>query len=138
MVSEPIQIKLPSRPEYCDLIRLAAGGIARKAKFSDDDVEDIIMAVAEAAINVMRHAYDGRAEEMSVTFTLTKDELEVRVEDRGKGFDVDDMMKKAVKMDPHHPRSSGFGILIMKSTMDKVGITSCKDRGSLVTLVKRR
>lgn len=132
-----IQLKFPNLPEYCDVIRLATSGIARKAKFSEEVVEDIKMAVAEASLNVIRHAYGNKRGEVVLSFSLKPKELEILVEDKGKGFDVDLALDKSVKMNPKTPRESGFGLLIMRSIMDIVEITSDIDKGSRIRMVKK-
>ena len=131
-----IRFNLPNRPEYCDVVRLTAAGIARKAGFKDEGIDDIKTAVSEACINVVRHAYNGKGGEMRLSFFIASDGLEVLVEDSGDGFDVNGAMEKAVALDPNQPRTSGFGLLIMRSLMDEVEIISEPKSGSRVRLKK--
>lgn len=132
-----IHFKLPSKPEYCDIIRLATAGIARQAPFAEEAIEDIRVAVGEACLNIIRHAYYGKPKPISLTYHLRPQELEIFIKDKGKPFKARQKLKEAKKFDPQNPRTSGFGLYIMKSVMDVVEITSTKTHGNCVKLVKR-
>lgn len=137
MDQQKFTFELPCTAEYCDVARLATASVAREANFPEDVVEDIRTAVSEACINVIQHAYDNQIHPLTLNFVIHPTELEIRIEDKGKGFDVEKMKKKALPLDPNAPRESGYGLLIMQKTMDRVEFSS-GDSGSCVTLIKTR
>ena len=138
MEYQHFQFELPCLAQYADVARLATVGIARNAQFNESDIDDIKLAVSEACINVIQHSHQDTSIPIQIIFKLYKDRLEVTITDQGKGFDVSEKQKKATQLDSENPKTSGFGLLIMKSTMDKVKITSDKNQGSSVTLIKNR
>ena len=94
------------------------------------------LAVREAVANAIKHGNRlDPAKPVDVTVELGADEVEIRVRDRGAGFDPD-----RVK-DPLAPenrfRADGRGILYMNRSMDEVRYSFHPDGGTVVTLRRR-
>jgi anti-sigma regulatory factor (Ser/Thr protein kinase) len=81
---------LPAEPASLPAVRDAVRD-ATRAMGMDRRVEDVVLAVSEAANNILQHAYpEGREERPLVLEFADRDGvLEVRVADAGSGFDPD-------------------------------------------------
>jgi len=137
--AESVEVRLPSVLGFEKVAMGTAASAARLMGFSDDRVEDLKTAIAEACINAMEHG--NRFNEnlrVAVTLTLSDDALEVRVADRGTG------MKKPViapdidrKMHGDEP-PRGLGLFLIQSLVDEVEwVAAGPDGGSYVRLVIR-
>ncbi|GAB4224531.1 MAG: hypothetical protein Kow0062_26500 [Acidobacteriota bacterium] len=133
---EMIVIEVPSRLVHLDWLQEAAEKIAALAGFDDDGCLDLGLAVREGAINAMKHAHAFDASlPVRVEFVVRVDALEIRVLDRGPGFDPE------ATPDPTAPenllRTSGRGLLLIRSLVDEVRIER-RAQGMQVTLVRAR
>lgn len=126
-----IEMKVPAKSEYVGMIRLSVSGIASRMGFSFEAIEDLKVAISEAAANVVTHAYeDTEVGEMTIGFGVYDNRLEVVVSDRGESFDMNEV-KKTVGPYKHNGsdslkdlREGGFGLYLIKALMDKVEINN--------------
>ncbi|YCJ49306.1 anti-sigma B factor RsbW [Schinkia sp. CFF1] len=130
-----IEMKVPAKPEYVGVIRLTASGIASRVGFSYEDIDDLKVAISEAATNAVDHAYQEHENgEITLGFSIYKDRLEVTVADKGKSFNVEESKCQST---PYHQASSieelkegGLGLFLIETLMDEVTINS--DSGGVV------
>jgi serine/threonine-protein kinase RsbW len=132
-----VKLVIPSQLRLVDLVHAASEKMAELAGFPSEDGLDVGMAVREAVINAIRHGNrEDPALVVDVTMRWAADTLEVRVRDRGNGFDP------AQVPDPRSGenllRSSGRGLLLMRAFVDDVVFRKPRQGGTEVTLVKRR
>jgi anti-sigma regulatory factor (Ser/Thr protein kinase) len=85
--SRTVRLRVPARPEYIALARLALRGLADLALLSEDDLVDLKLALSEAVSNSVRHASPGGDGFVSITYELTAAALEIEVVDDGP-FDL--------------------------------------------------
>ena len=52
-----VTLRIPAKPEYITLCRLALTGLAQLREFPDDAMADLKLALTEAVSNSVRHAY---------------------------------------------------------------------------------
>lgn len=97
---------------------------------ADDSVcGDVRMAVVEACINAIEHAYGGRADaapEIAVTLELDADErLRIRVSDHGRGFDPASYREPSpvIPLDAAR-RRRGWGLRLIRGFMDELDLSS--------------
>lgn len=82
-----LALQLPAVATSAGLIRAEVCGFARAHGATGALVDDIALAVTEAAANVVRHAYPGRdGGTISVAADIEDGTLEVVVADEGDGF----------------------------------------------------
>ena len=137
-MSESIKIELtiPSLSDYVGVARLTASGIANRMKFTHEEIEDIKIAVSEACTNAVQYAYGDQTGDIKLAFNIYDSYLEIRVSDKGKGFDVNAQPGNQTT-DPDKIWL-GLGIVFMRSLMDKVDYTSSDANGTEVVMVKKR
>jgi len=101
----------------------------------EESVNALELAVNEAASNVIRHAYSGRADgQISLEIEAFLDRIVVRLYHRGEGFDPAAVPPPAFD----GSQEGGFGIHIIASTVDAVDY-SCDAQGThCIRLVKMR
>jgi serine/threonine-protein kinase RsbW len=135
---QPVEIKIPAQTDYVGVIRLAVSGIAARLNFSVEQIEDIKVAVTEACANAVQYAYENEKEpELKHIDIICKPQagkLEVIIKDYGIGFDPDNPPVPKEKVKHTH---LGLGITFMKTLMDSVEITSKKNKGTVVKLIKK-
>jgi serine/threonine-protein kinase RsbW len=110
-----VRLRIPAKPEYITLVRLALSGLSRLRPLDAETLGDLKLAVTEACSNSVRHGYqEGRQGTVEVSYELQPDRLVVEVEDDGPGFDpdrpgpgVDDLSE------------GGLGIAIIRAVSDE-------------------
>lgn len=93
-----------------EAVLLSEGG------FGADEVRDIVLGLQETLSNVTRHAYGGAGGTIDVTLRGRAGRFDARVRDRGPAFDP----TTAPMPNSAGPRESGYGLMLVRRTMDKV------------------
>ncbi|MBV9269120.1 MAG: ATP-binding protein [Acidobacteriaceae bacterium] len=131
-----IELKLPSRLGYEKVAMNTAASVARLMGFSEDRIEDLKTAVAEACINSMEHGHNlDESLKVGVFLSMNEDSLEVKVCDEGPGMrgkvpppNID------LKMEGEEsPR--GMGMFLIQALVDEAEWTSSPQNGSCARLV---
>ena len=129
-------MELPGLPDNVGVVRVAVAAFAAQAGFTLGELDEIKVAVSEAATNVVLHAYEDGPGPLAVWAELLPDRLVVRVQDTGRGIeDVDRARRAAFSTMAGH---MGLGFVVMESFMDEVHVVSRAGRGTSVEMVRRR
>jgi serine/threonine-protein kinase RsbW len=134
--SRTVKLEVASRLEMLDMVQTALAHVAGVLGFDDDSTHYLSVAVRESVVNAMKHgnAMD-ESKRVAVVFVMSKDQLEVQVEDQGIGFAPDQVP------DPLAPenllKASGRGIFFMRSFMDAVSYSFPASGGTTVKMVKK-
>jgi serine/threonine-protein kinase RsbW len=129
-----MRLRIPARPEYITLCRLALTGLAQLGAIGNETLADLKLALTEAVSNSVRHAYgaDGSGH-VDITYELQPDRLRIEVVDDGEGFDPHEMPS----FDGDELSEGGLGIAIIRSIADELEISSQPGvRGSRLRFVK--
>jgi serine/threonine-protein kinase RsbW len=131
-VLREVEFEMPSRPSRVWHIRDRVRKFARSVPFTPDQIDDICIAVGEAATNAVKHGRNPFYPRIQVRIERQADALRVFVTDKGPGFDPCDICPpKAGDL-----CECGRGIMCMRSLMDEV-VFHRLDPGMCVELVKR-
>jgi serine/threonine-protein kinase RsbW len=130
-----VRLTFPAKPDYLLLARLALSGLTRGVRVSEEALADLKLAVTEACGNAVRHAYpDETGGEVSVSYSVANDSLEMIVEDQGQGIAAESVSEEPIA----GPLESGMGISIIRSIVDELDIhTGADGRGTVVRMSKR-
>lgn len=130
-----ITLRIPAKPEYIALCRLALTGLSHLREIRDDTMSDLKLALTEAVSNSVRHAYGPSGDgHVDVTYELTPDSIGIEVVDDGDGFDPDE----APSFDGGELSEGGLGIAIIRSIADEFEIQSAPgESGSRLRFTKR-
>ena len=135
-----VELRIPARPEFLCLVRLAVAAVASHMNFDVDAIEDIKTGVGEACTNAIQHASAEAADrEIEIVCSLQSERLVVEVRDAGAGFDPARCLEQVDldKVSPDDLPDSGFGLLLIKALMDEFDCLSQPGVGTLVRMVKR-
>lgn len=111
--------------------------IAERAGFDEAEVSRIKIAVYEAAINIIEHAYKYDSQkfiELLVKFDSSK--FTITMMDRGEGFEYDPDKDYDATEAAEEKQTGGFGLHIIKRSMDEVNYESDPKWGNRLTLIK--
>jgi serine/threonine-protein kinase RsbW len=131
-----VRLRVPARPEYIALARLALSGLADIVSLPEETLADLKLALTEAVSNSVRHAYDDGAGAgfVSIAYELSGGALAVEVVDDGKGFDPE----QPPPLEGEELTEGGLGIAIIRTVADEFELDSRPGvRGSRLRFVKR-
>ncbi|MFP5318659.1 MAG: ATP-binding protein [Acidimicrobiia bacterium] len=135
-MSEVVELEIPARPEFVALARLVVSAMASTdAVLSDDQVDDLKIAVSEACTNAIE-AHGAIDTDEKVVLKCWSDDrgLRVSIEDRGPGFDPSTLPDHPPPTDPDRLKfERGLGIPLIRALVDEVVISSSAD-GTQVNL----
>jgi serine/threonine-protein kinase RsbW len=135
-----IRLEFASAFDMLDFVQVVSDHIGRMVGLDDDQLHWVGVAVRESVVNAIKHGNQGdESKRVVVEFTTVPSgdpqELVIRVEDEGEGFDPEALA------DPLAPenilKSSGRGIFLIRSFMDEVELRRNATRGMQIRMVKK-
>ena len=136
-MAQVVELEMPARAEYVALARLVVSTLASTRRdLADNRVDDLKVAVSEACTNAIE-AHGAAATDDSVVLQCQEhpDRLEVRVCDRGSGFDPETLPEHPPVTDPERLNfERGLGIPLIRTLVDRVEFASSRE-GTSVSLV---
>ncbi len=131
------QLALASSFDALEVSERVLTDLCRLAGCDHDTCYWLISATREAVANAVRHGNRQRPERLvRVEYRFENDQVTIRVEDEGEGFDP------GAVPDPTLPenllRPSGRGIFYMRRFMDRVEFSRSPGGGSVVVMSRRR
>ncbi len=138
-MSEVVELEIPARPEFVALARLVVSAMASTdSVLSDDQIDDLKLAVSEACTNAIEAHESIRTDERVLVRCWSDDRaLRVTIEDRGAGFDPSTLPDHPPPTDPERLKfERGLGIPLVRALVDEVDITSSTE-GTHVSLAMR-
>lgn len=126
-----IELRIPCKPEYVGVARLALLGVASRMRFSYDQVEDVRLAVGEACTTSVEWAARNKREntDITVTSSITENKLTVDIVDSA-GIREDSSSEEEKDLDPQN-----LGALLITLLVDEVTVTP-RNGGTHVKMVK--
>lgn len=136
--SEPgaIELSLPSKLGYEKVAMNTAASVAKLMGFTQDRIEDLKTAVAEACINSMEHGNQlDEARKVGIILSVKETSLEVKVCDHGQGPQGEIPRPNIdLKMEGEEsPR--GMGMFLIQALVDEAEWTSSEQNGGCARLV---
>lgn len=132
ILDKEIDLTVPLIQDIETVVVNTALSVAKLANFSEDQIDEMNQALIEACINAIEHS-KSEDKKLYVKFLVKRDELTVIFRDNGKGFDIKSIDKNPdIKDKLKSTYKRGWGIMLIKSLMDKVEIES----GSQGTILK--
>ncbi|MHB8840642.1 MAG: ATP-binding protein [Candidatus Aquicultor sp.] len=125
-----VELTVPAESQYLASIRQLTSDAAHSASFDDDDTNDLILAVVEAATNAVRHS---RSDRILISFLIGAGEITARILDTGCGFKFHGRKCKF----PSIEKPGGRGIPLMHNLVDRFEVESRAGSGTEVILVKK-
>jgi serine/threonine-protein kinase RsbW len=130
-----IELHIPSVMGYEKIAMECAASMAKKMGFTEDRIQDLKTAVAEACLNAIEHGNKmDTSTKVGITLTAEESRLQVSVKDEGKGIDqvptpsIESKIKGEDK-----PR--GWGIFLIKSLVNEVTFEPRPEGGNVTKMV---
>ena len=114
-------------------IRAFSRNIFDKSKDLSSKKDDLVLAIAEAAQNIVKHAYNGgpHTDKMRVRISLNNNDLQIDIFDKGKPAIPENIKPRA--LDDIKP--GGLGTFFIGQIMDQVVFKTKKEEGWINHLV---
>ncbi|NES98518.1 MAG: ATP-binding protein [Desertifilum sp. SIO1I2] len=95
-------------------------------------------ALAEGMTNAIRHAHKDRSSDspVEIELTLFPELLEIRIWDRGPGFDMDGWLANEQPPLDNEYLEHGRGLLMMQKLVDRLSYDRTADRRNCLLMVK--
>ncbi len=137
VTEETTELVLPSRIESIAQAADEAAKVVRRAGLSSDAAFGVDMAVREAVTNAVLHGNrQDETKTVEVEFRDSPRQLVITVRDRGAGFNLEEVE------DPTDAqnilKTSGRGILFMRTFMDDVEWSQHPEGGTVVRMTKKK
>ena len=128
------KISVPSDPEYLNDVDVFIEGLLRGYGTDESTIADIAISVSELVNNAMRHGNKSDVDEnVIVTINKKSGTVEIKIEDKGNGFNPDTIDNPLE--DENLLKEVGRGIFIVKSLMDSIKFNSTEN-GTTVIISK--
>lgn len=128
---------VPAEPMYLALVASVVRWFAERSGLSDEQTQDLDVAVDEACSNVIRHAYrDAERGNITVRCWLNDNGLDVTLLDTGMPLDLHMAQATAQNKREHAPETGGMGLQIIRELVDRVAYSRSEDGVNAVTLTK--
>ena len=121
---------LPRDSSTLPVVRHIAAAALRELGVETEAIDDVSLALTEAAANVVKHS--GADDKYEVHLVLENNTSEIRVIDSGRGFDSTSL---GVSM-AAPSEEQGRGMALMAALVDSVSFESRPEDGTIVRLVK--
>ena len=130
------QLTIPSRIEEMEAVHALIAQAIREYSLTDELAHWIELTISESMINAIQHGNKADpTKKATLKISSDGDNLEIIVEDQGKGFTLDKVADPTDTANLLKP--SGRGILIIRSFMDEVDLTECEGGGCRLRMVKK-
>ena len=135
-----VRVDFHSSLEMLDFLQLVSDYIGRKAGLDEEALHWVGVAVRESVINAIKHGNCSDVRKrVHVEFTTLQGEavpgIAIRVRDEGCGFDPTTLADPLAQ--ENLLKSTGRGILLMRSFMDEMTFQRAPEGGMEVRMVKR-
>jgi serine/threonine-protein kinase RsbW len=138
MNSQPkrIEVTLETLLDSVDLAEDITVRVAEAAGFDEEDRHRIGISVREGLINAVIYGnLQQREKRVFLTLEFTSQRMTIRILDEGQGFELSAVPDPLAE--ENLLKSSGRGILLMRSFMDEFNVVRGKNGGAEVIMVKR-
>lgn len=128
------ELIIPSDFKHLPKVEKFIASFCKKAKLTEDQSDNMAIAVTELVNNGIIHAHKQDASKnVTIHVQYEEDRIIVSVQDEGEGFDPKDI---ANPTDPQNLwKQSGRGVFLVKNLIDEVEIESTP-KGTKVTLTE--
>jgi serine/threonine-protein kinase RsbW len=131
-----VVVSVTTRCENIEVVQVVSDRVCEICGLDEDVAYDIGMALREGVANAMKHGNRWETEKLvEVRFGQENGALRIEIEDQGSGFDP------SIVPDPVAPenrlRTSGRGILYVRSFMDRYDYRFEPGRGTVLVMEKK-
>ena len=135
MTENKIELHIPSVMGFEKIAMECAASTAKKMGFTEDRIEDLKTAVAEACLNAIEHGNKmDTSTKVGITLTVEESRLQVSVRDEGKGIGRIPTPSIESKVEGED-RPRGWGIFLIKSLVNEVTFEASPEGGNITKMI---
>ena len=132
-----VTLEFPSNSCNESFARAAAACFAAQLDPTLDELNDIKTAVSEAVTNCIVHAYKETIGKIYITVSIYENRIiSIRIRDTGCGIEDIEKAREPMYTTAGDERA-GLGFAVMESFMDKIHVSSKKDKYTSVVMKKK-
>jgi serine/threonine-protein kinase RsbW len=131
------QLRVPAERKELAVIRGFVQAQAVSAGFSNESIDDLVLAVDEAATNIIIHGYEEKPGVIEVTYSSTNDTARITLRDWAPTFDPLQVPPPDITLPLHERKAGGLGIHLMRQCVDEICHRLPEDGGNELLLVKK-
>lgn len=132
-MNEKIELRIPNVLGSEKLALEKAADVAREIGFSDDRIEDLKTALAEACINAMEHGNKfNKKTKVGIILVADKSSLHVTIQDEGAGIG---QVKRPKITKENIPQRRGWGVFLIKNLVNEFNFVKNPKGGNEVRLI---
>jgi len=136
--TDDVVLEISADPAHARTARLFAAAAARHFGVDDERVEDLKVAISEAATNAINaHRRDGIDDPITLIAAPEPGGLRFAVVDAGAGFDPD-VELSATYTPPRGLSEGSLGLTLIRSLFPTIAIERNADRGMTISFVVER
>lgn len=117
-------------------VRKFFSSIARRLPIHHDLFDQMVLAVDEAATNIIKHSLGLNDKQLfTIEIELEENSISIRLMDNGQPFDPQKIPVPDIEESIHKKKRGGLGIYLMRQIMDSVNYYQ-KDSSNVTELIK--
>jgi serine/threonine-protein kinase RsbW len=128
-----VELRIPSKPEWVAVARLAVAAIANRLPFSVEEIEDLKLAIAEACTICIQQGAGGHS--IDIVCEAATSQLRVEVRDHRYRERADSAGAKRPSITA--VEGEGLGIFLIQALMDKLEYSVDPQLGTELLMTKR-
>ena len=126
-------VQVPARADSLQQLRTLVRDSAEAGGFTPAGVEDLVLAVNEACMNVIQHGYRDRMGDIELSVARFDGGMEFRVRDSAPRVSLEDWRPRALD----ELRPGGLGVHFIREIMDEIAYLPLADvTGNLLSMKK--
>lgn len=131
-----MKLEIPGKSQNESFARVVVAAFASQLDPTLEEISEIKTAVSEAVTNAVIHGYGDKTGLIVIKGVLQEDRIEIEVIDSGVGIESLEKAREPLYTTRPELERSGMGFTIMEKFMDKVEVSSEKNKGTTVRMVK--
>ena len=136
-MDEPLCLRIAANLKNLATIRRFVEGAAKSGDGNPEAITDMIIAMNEAATNIIVHGYQGQPAIIEVEVGYNKDALVVCLRDQAPTFDPTSAPAPDLTLPLEQRPFGGMGIHMMRQLTDELTYRTTPDGRNELTLVKK-
>ncbi len=134
---QKFDLQIAASTDNLQKVRDFIKGLAEKAGFNPEQIDQIQLAVDEACTNAIRHAYQyDSSKTIDLQVEIDNKKVKIVVTDFGPGFDPQSLPEPNINHSMKNAKPGGLGIHLMKKLMDVVRFKITPGKKTEVHLIK--
>ncbi|MDQ2907789.1 MAG: ATP-binding protein [Candidatus Eremiobacteraeota bacterium] len=127
-----VELRIPSKPEWVAVARLAVAAVANRLPYSVEEIEDLKLAMAEACTICIQHGAGSETIDIRCDTMTTY----LRIEVRDHRYRLRAAGSEGAKGRPS-PAGEGLGIFLIQALMDELEYDIDPEAGTALVMIKR-